>query len=589
MGRVLCLLCGGDNQDVGRTEEVDKGTVFECFYKLFLVKSTNQGFWRVEEDRGEFPFCYKCSTQLLLVWDLQKKLEELELTLRKKVEEGESKFETGGAYQEDKRYYKIRRGILGDKVKCQNAEVVNTLRANPSTSRATGRRSNGGSDGIKSCSNGVSTLYNKKRVKGNPKPHQKLPSTTTRAARGGSKRVSKIPSRFEETSVISNDVEDDGSTQNDEEVAHHLPLKCEQTEEEVESSLDNNYDESPDQEQEQLCSMGASFPSSPAGLDMDFEELEEPPPKKMREVRRKPRRKYTEDLDNEEDDEEKKPPKSLSRRKSKKSHQESDDDDDFNPSESDDDDKFQCTICYKQLSNQFNLRFHLQTHNGVPPEQLHPCPVCNRPFRRSDWMKSHLWSHYSEEEKQEAISHGEKPPCRSLQKNYQCELCPLAFSAKYLLKSHQKTHFEPISQRQQLCSICGGSFVNLKNHMFLKHELNREEDKKHACGQCGKRFALPSALRNHKMQVHAKEKAWKCEFCPREFAFEIQLKTHLNSHLGIRNFKCEKCDAAFTRNGSLKRHIGIYHEEGSKPGRPSYVRGPEKIKLEERKGRKNKS
>ncbi|ODM91032.1 putative zinc finger protein [Orchesella cincta] len=471
-----CLLCGDYYKGEVNKVDINRATIFQCFCKLFLVTPSNQSFWRVEEGGKEFPFCEQCSSQLITVWELQRKLEELVVTLREKLDGGEKKFETGSAYQEDRRLYEIRREILGGETSLMMALVDD--------------------DDEEKC-------------------EEFIPE-------GSSDPVKLEPDLFDIDAHSPNEPHESASASDHE-----------------------TWEPSPKTSRKRKGKQNPKEQDSSTSFRR---------PRRQRKVKE-----VTPVIEEDDDDE---------------------DDEDFNPSsEEQDDDNCTCKFCYKKLSSPRNLKLHIMNlHTGVPPELTSTCSICSKPFPRRCSYKRHLWSHFSQQDKEEAISRGEKPPAQLNSTRFQCELCPYSCGSPFALTRHQETHASN-PERLQLCPLCGVSVIRIKQHMRFVHE----NVKKYSCTICKKGFKQPSLLKIHRESVHSKEKKWKCELCPREFGFEVRLKEHLNSHLGIRPFPCSECSSAFTTKGMLKRHHKTYHEEGSRPGRPSYVRGPEKIKLEERK------
>ena len=60
---------------------------------------------------------------------------------------------------------------------------------------------------------------------------------------------------------------------------------------------------------------------------------------------------------------------------------------------------------------------------------------------------------------------------------------------------------------------------------------------------------------------------WMCNFdgCGKKFGRKENIKSHVQTHLGDRQFKCGKCDKCFVRGHDLKRHAKIH------TGRKSYI------------------
>ena len=63
--------------------------------------------------------------------------------------------------------------------------------------------------------------------------------------------------------------------------------------------------------------------------------------------------------------------------------------------------------------------------------------------------------------------------------------------------------------------------------------------------------------------MHAKNKPFSCEICPKSFATEYQLQKHTELHTKPAKFSCDLCGRCFTVRSYLKRHI-----ETHTPGNP---------------------
>lgn len=51
---------------------------------------------------------------------------------------------------------------------------------------------------------------------------------------------------------------------------------------------------------------------------------------------------------------------------------------------------------------------------------------------------------------------------------------------------------------------------------------------------------------------------WSCTICGKNFTRNINLKSHIDSHNGIKPFECPECGRAFTRENDVKRHQKIH-------------------------------
>ena len=150
----------------------------------------------------------------------------------------------------------------------------------------------------------------------------------------------------------------------------------------------------------------------------------------------------------------------------------------------------------------------------------------------------------------------------------------------------QKSVFKEKStiKKLKLCTECGISVANLKNHMSDVHHRDKKSEicpkcdkvfqklkylKKHMkdchekapCVQCGKLYGS-SKMTRHIASAHSNQnlRKFKCEVCGKGFTTCQNLKDHNNVHTGEKPYKCELCDACFASKGTQimhqKRHLG---------------------------------
>ena len=91
-----------------------------------------------------------------------------------------------------------------------------------------------------------------------------------------------------------------------------------------------------------------------------------------------------------------------------------------------------------------------------------------------------------------------------------------------------------------------GNFLT-KNDIFIK---------KFFCFKCNKIFFNKHSLQQHIKFIHQRVNVFKCPYknCEKIFKNKLRLKVHINSHLGIKNFKCEICEKKFAEKGTLITH-----------------------------------
>ena len=104
------------------------------------------------------------------------------------------------------------------------------------------------------------------------------------------------------------------------------------------------------------------------------------------------------------------------------------------------------------------------------------------------------------------------------------------------------------------CSFCLKKIPtqkDLNDHSSIDHDNYRFLCKHH---KCGKSFVSESGLRRHELQHSSMD--YKCTFCSREFAFELELTNHKTIHSEGKHFICQypRCNGAYKTKAEYRRH-----------------------------------
>ena len=139
---------------------------------------------------------------------------------------------------------------------------------------------------------------------------------------------------------------------------------------------------------------------------------------------------------------------------------------------------------------------------------------------------------------------------------YQCYKCQMSFKDKHLLNIHIQLHWR---EKPFKCDLCEKSFFQ-KSHLE-EHKRGHTGEFYH-CEVCDKSFFTKSGLKKH-LSVHTGERPHVCEFCQRTFRQKYTLKLHVRQHTGEKPHQCRFCDRCFIQNIQLKLHERTH--SGEKP------------------------
>ncbi|XP_061725619.1 oocyte zinc finger protein XlCOF6-like isoform X1 [Cydia pomonella] len=176
------------------------------------------------------------------------------------------------------------------------------------------------------------------------------------------------------------------------------------------------------------------------------------------------------------------------------------------------------------------------------PKKSYPCDLCDKSFRSSNGLKSHMMGHT-----------GERP--------HVCQVCQKAFKHKSHLKFHLQIHNEN-RQYPYSCEVCGKRFTY--KSALTGHLRSHTGEKPYSCDLCKKKFALKSTLNAH-LRYHRGEKPFSCDICKKSFAFRYTLQAHERFHAGIKEHQCHICQKQFTLKRTLDKHL-LSHTEMGMPG-----------------------
>lgn len=186
---------------------------------------------------------------------------------------------------------------------------------------------------------------------------------------------------------------------------------------------------------------------------------------------------------------------------------------------------FECGYCSTKFVTQTGLSIHVKIKHGKNGDiDNNICRVCNREFKDSQVLKTHMRVHLTDEE---------KFPC-------QCHICHKRLASKYSLKHHITTVHEQAKTIN--CHLCSKTFSNRSN---LRSHLISHTTENVICPICNLVFKNRVSLQSHKKLHKINSKNFSCPECGRLFFNRHHLQRHRIAHSNVRNYKCDQCEMAY--------------------------------------------
>ena len=168
---------------------------------------------------------------------------------------------------------------------------------------------------------------------------------------------------------------------------------------------------------------------------------------------------------------------------------------------------FSCSICQKRYTRRSGLKSHIKhAHEGA--EKRYKCLYCEKSFRNLSNKNRH----------QRVVHMGLK--------EYDCDICGLPFSFKWLVECHKKEHHGVGEKKRCRCGRSFSYSSNLYAHQRICTTVNPAKGKEFECDKCGKKYKTEENLKKHTKYDHDSNQEFVCELCGDIFTRPWSLTRH---------------------------------------------------------------
>ena len=228
---------------------------------------------------------------------------------------------------------------------------------------------------------------------------------------------------------------------------------------------------------------------------------------------------------------------------------------------------YECILCVFKGTEYKEYEEHLNSHSWKKPYTCESCPYkSNKEMKFKKHIIRHLEckgpSHF------ECIICGKICGTRnSMEKHkqmhkrnyaFKCDLCSITFRHKSALSQH--TILSHTKERTFVCSVCNCLYDS--QHSLDIHMKVHFKDNFFTCHVCGEKFKSKTTHRNHVITKHPNDRQFTCNICGECFLFKHNMLTHQRKH-EAQTYNCPYCNKKFKNNDYLTLHCAIH--EGKKP------------------------
>lgn len=217
---------------------------------------------------------------------------------------------------------------------------------------------------------------------------------------------------------------------------------------------------------------------------------------------------------------------------------------------------FRCAICGKSFKYNYNLKMHRLIHQKMDSDSLYGCSKCKYRGRTKSNLKAHYIRRHTDEYKFACEHCGKRFKIEWDLKfhlkthdgaQHMCDICGRFYTSNYSLYKHKKVAH--LNEYKFHCDVCNKKLLtqeNLDSHM-------QQHDKTYECKECGRAFASKRYLTSH-VTTHTGVKPYTCKICEKSFRTSHMRNMHLLTHSAEKPHICDLCGQTFKRRYCMTVH-----------------------------------
>jgi len=146
--------------------------------------------------------------------------------------------------------------------------------------------------------------------------------------------------------------------------------------------------------------------------------------------------------------------------------------------------------------------------------------------------------------------------CHKIEADFNCDDCQQNFDTLDQLSKHCREIHGNME-----CSETG-EFEFLMEGSDCVYSLGQDTklEKKFQCSQCFKNFTTKVQLKHH-MNIHLGLRPYTCTVCGKGFTQPTHLKIHKRTHDGSKPYMCSVCGKTFAIASNMRKHLAIHDRE----------------------------